>query len=277
MDNSKQGFSVGWVFVSYFMIAGGIIVFASLAAVMKLTAEVGLYAMYFLGAGFGGFFAGRASPGKTIIEPAAAGVLLIASYVGLLMLVPGVRELLAMAGDQVIVRALIVGGLTGAGGMVGAALGERTQPPVSDSAVRWIGLSSLITLGVFFFLFMLLAILMLRHAAEGGSLSGDDGATVGLLAMAGSAFLGGLITQSIAPRKMCFACGTGFVVVVISLVALATSVADGKMEGNAMTGMVIIAIGGLLVGALGALIGWALFGKRRAEVAAPTEVARTFE
>jgi hypothetical protein len=276
MESSKQGFSVGWVFVSYFMIAGGIILGLSLAALTKTQSEVLVYAMYFIGAAFGGFFAGRASPGKTILEPAAAGFLLVLSYIGLLMLVPGVREVLSMAGEKVFVRAILAGGLTGAGGMVGAALGERTQPPTSDSSMRWIGLSSLITLGVFFFLFMLLAILMLRQAAEGGSLTENEGITVVFLSLAGAAFLGGLITQSIAPRRMCFACGSGFVVVIMSMVALAAAASDKGMEGNAVTGMVIIGIGGLLVGALGALVGWAMFGKRRVE-AAPTDVARTFE
>ena len=37
MDHSKQGFSVGWIFVSYFMIAGGFIIAASLAGIPPLS------------------------------------------------------------------------------------------------------------------------------------------------------------------------------------------------------------------------------------------------
>jgi len=263
------------------MIAGGFIIAASLAGLMKLQSEVAAYVVYFVGAGFGGFFAGRASPGKTIIEPAVAGFLLVASFVGLIVLVPGAREIWSIAGDQakqeVLIRALLVGGLTGAGGLVGAVLGERTQPPQSDSAMRWIGVSSLITLGMLFFLFSVLAILMLRHAAAGGSITDDQGVGVVFLALAGSALLGGLTTQAIAPRRMCFACGSGFLVVLLAMLGVGVSQAEGSINSQALTGMVIIALGGMLVGALGALIGWALIGKRRVAAAQPTEVARTFE
>lgn len=281
MDRTKQGFSVGWIFVAYFMIAGGFIIAASLAALLKLQSAAAAYVVYFLGAGFGGFFAGRASPGKTIIEPAVGGVLLVASFVGLIVLVPGVRDIWSIAGEEaqkeVLLRAMLVGGLTGAGGLVGAALGERTQPPTSESALRWIGISALVTLGMLFFLFAVLAILMLRHAAAGGSLTDDQGFGVVFLALVGSALFGGFITQSIAPRRMCFASGSGFVVVLLVMLGVGVSQSEGSIQGNAITGMAIIALGGILVGALGALIGWALIGKRRAAAHQPAQVARTFE
>ncbi len=273
----EKNFRLGWVFVSYFMIAGGLMVAASALGVMRVTNQFVGYGVYFFGAAFGGFFAGRASPGKTVLEPAIAGALLFATFVAFIAAVPGARAVWRLAGDGIIAKAAGVGALMAAGGLVGAMLGERSSDGTqSDSRIRWIGISSLITLGMLFFLFMLLAILMLRHVVAGGKLTDDQGTTVVFLALGGSALFGGAVTQAIAPLRMLIPAGAGFMCVVFALIGIATAATNAPVNDQAILGFVIIGIGGWIVGIIGAAIAWQ-FVKNKARGTGGPDVAQAFE
>jgi hypothetical protein len=272
-----KGVRFGWILVSYFMIAGGFILVGSMYGLMKIQNQYAGWAFYFLGAAFGGFFAGRASEGRTIIEPAVGGVLLMLSIIGLIALVPGVRKLWSLADkEKVTFYAVVIGVLIGAGGLIGATLGERTAPdPRPVDRIRWMGVSALITLGMFFFVFVVMAILMLRDAKAGSSISDDTGGTIVLVSLAASAFFGGFVTQAVAPEKMNWACGAGFMVVILAMIGLVS--AQGKAPGDAVGGMIILGGLGTIVGALGALVGWATIGKNAVAASQQSAAPAAFE
>jgi len=263
---SSTKISIGWVFVSYFMITGGFMVAASLLGMARVDGEWVGYGVFFLGAALGGFFAGRASPGTTIIEPAIAGVVFMLVFLGLFSMVPGSRIVFSAAGRTVLVTSLSIGFVTALGGLVGAMLGERTSAPRrSSSRLRWMGLAGLISLGMLFTITLLIGVLMIR--------SGDmsDGTGPILLILGSSAFLGGWVTQAIAPERMCLVSGSGFMVV--GVVSIGLAVAQGApFTGSVILGGLIFGGVGTLVGAIGARVGWAISGER-IQRAAATEQA----
>ncbi len=260
--SSTNRISIGWVLVSYFMITGGFLFAASLLGIARVEGEWVGYGVFFLGAACGGFFAGRASPGKTIIEPAIAGGLFILAFLGLFSMVPGSRAVISAAGGTILMTSLKIGFITALGGLVGAMVGERSAPPQrSNSRLRWMGLAGLVSLGTLFTLTLLIGVLMMR--------SGDisDGTGPVLLILSSSAFLGGWVTQSIAPERMCLVAGSGFMVVGLTSIGLA--VAQGApLNGSLILGGLIFGGVGTLVGALGARVAWGVSGERIERVAA---------
>jgi hypothetical protein len=241
---------------------------AALLGALKVEGEWVGHAVMFLGGGFGGFFAGRASPGKTIIEPALAGALLIVTFILLFLSIPGSRALFAADSGAALVGSLKVGFITALGGLAGAVLGERSSPPVrSASALRWMGLSGLITLGVMVFLLLVIGIVTLRSGTIG------DSGGVAVLILALSALVGGGITQAIAPRKMCFAAGSGFIVVILASIGLAIAGGGNLGMGEALVGLFILGAIGTLIGALGARIAWGMVGDRVTQHASHEQTA----
>ena len=225
--SSTNKISFGWVLVSYFMITGGFMLAASLLGMLQVEGEWVGYGMFFLGAASGGFFAGRASPGETIIEPAVAGGMFMLMILGLLSMVPGSRVLFAAAGGSILLGALKVGFVTALGGLVGAMLGERSAAPQrSTSQLRWMGLAGLISLGMLINFTLVIGVLMMR--------SGDisDGTFPILLILASAAFFGGAVTQVIAPERMCMVAGSGFPVLVKPNAWGASHVADYAVKNK---------------------------------------------
>lgn len=274
-----KGFRLGWVLVSYLMILGGFMVIFALFGLLELkgSSEIMGWIIFVLGGAFGGFFAGRASEGKTILEPAVGGGLVVVSVILIVQAIPGVRTLMSLADtEKVVLHAIGIGVAIGGGGLVGATLGEKSAPdPRPVDRIRWMGVSTLITLGVFFFIFMIMGVLMLRHAAEGGKLSDDDGGVIALVALAGAAFFGGFITQAIAPERMNWACGAGFFITMLAMVGLAS--AQGGAAGDAIGGFIIVGGIGTCVGALGALVGWSTIGKKAVAQSQQSAAPAAFE
>lgn len=257
MTNVRRRFSIGWVFVSFLMIAGGFMIAGVSIFLTKVTGDWVVQGVFFLGAFAGGFFAGRASPGKTIAEPGLAGVLLSLTVFGLPLLVPGAFELGPFAGD-VTVTALKMAFVTGLGGFVGGLLGERTSTgEPSQSGWRWWGIATLINLGMTYFLLGMFAVLLLRSTSDLGD---GDMAAIGLAAFALGTLGSGFVAQAVAPRSMPWTCGAGALGLILFVVVVnaATGTADSQMFlGGAVVGAIAT-----VIGALGAILGWALIGRR---------------
>jgi len=260
VDAMERRFSIGWVFVSYLMIAGGFMLAGVAVFLTELSGDWVGQAAFFAGAFAGGLFAGRASPGKTIAEPGLAGVLLILTVVGVTYLVPDAQVLALDAGEEALIGALKMGFVTGLGGFIGGLAGERTSSGVqSPSAVRWWGIACLITVGMTYLLLGLFAILSLRSP---GSVEGGDLAMLALAAFALGSFGSGFVTQAIAPRMMRRACGAG--PVGLMAFVLVVNGVDGSATGEMALGAVVVAVVAVLVGMAGAALSWSTIGARRA-------------
>jgi hypothetical protein len=282
MNGSKQGgFSMGWVLVSYFMICGGFVLTAVAFGLAKVSGEWTGYAIFGIGAFVGGFFAGRASPHSSVIEPAIGGVLMILTIIGFFAATPLGQIMYDVAKDEVIKQSIILGGIALVGGLGGALLGEKTTGGggPSRSGFRWLGISTLINFGTMFAAIVVIFTLMIRDAvsaAESGlekpTMDGDAAATAFFLALAVAAFVGGLVTQAAAPARMLLGAGLGAAVAIagvglLAVSGVATSTGgdvESKAMGQALGGIAIMAAGAAIIGVIGAAIGWAVVRNSKA-------------
>jgi hypothetical protein len=274
---SRSQFSIGWTVVSYFMVLGGILVMLAVLGLAKVESAPVIWVGAGAGAAFGGFIAGRSSPHKAILEPAIAGVLVLVSFLGIFSLVPGSRAIWRLADDAAILNLILVGAIFGAGGLVGGVLGEKTAPEgvASRSRVRWMGVAALITTGVFAVLMMLMMILIVRKAADGGAVGENMGVGLMLLMLALTAFLGGAITQAIAPERMLVPCGAGFLVLMFVVFGISAAQTGGQGMGQAFGGLMFVGLIGLGVGTLGAAVGWGFVKDKH--LAQQGEIGQVFE
>ena len=255
----RRWFSIGWVLVSFLMIAGGFCLSAAIALVFEASGAGALQAGHVAGGFVGGFFAARASPRRRIAEPAIAGALLVPAVFGILRLVS--IEIHLAAGDGVALAALRVAFLTGLGSLVGAILGQRiSSGEQSSSALRWWGIAMLIDMGLTGVLLLLVSLF----------LDAFDPLEIALAVRVLGGFGSGFVTQAIAPRPMPWTCGAG--VFGLAFAVAMTDPVEGSIPLAVVSG---VAIGGIwLIGALGAAVGWALIGSRRAPPAADLPEAR---
>lgn len=211
----NRKFSIGWVLVSFFMVAGGVYLWQMILGALPLEREVFGYAAMFLGGFSGGLFASRANPSASILETVAGALLLF-------------------------------GGL---------------------------GLATLITQGTMYLTSWIPAIVIERsmQSAAMPSMALIDGLFYGSLA--GSAFLGGLITQIIAPVRMLMVAGAGFTAIA-TITAFLTLVRSFDNTGYVSL-VVLGGVAGLLVGVAGAAVGWRLSRRRR--VRHDEQIHRVFE
>jgi hypothetical protein len=252
----ERRFSIGWVLISYLMIAGGFM-FAAVAVIAGEERAGWLsQGVSFSGAFVGGLFAGRASPGKIVAEPGLAGVLLILTVFGVCFAVPGGTD--ASFGEPA--TALKMAFVTGLGGFVGGLVGERTSRGGRPaSAWHWWGVACLLTVGMTCLLVGLLALLV---SLSGGSLSDSAAPLMAFAAFALGTFGGGFLAQAIAPRPMRAACGAGAVGIMVFF--LAVNAGLGSLTAAMLVGAAILGIITSLIGAAGAGLSWRLIGARRA-------------
>lgn len=249
---------LGWVLVSYFLIAGGFMLAAVVLALLGVDVEPARQGAFFVGAFIGGVVAGRASPHKAVAEPAIAGLLVIGSLLAIFSIGLGWRLNWGEAGEGALGAALRMGLVTGLGGFVGGLFGRRSRTGApSDSALRWWGIAMLINLGTTFIFAVLVWMLVVR---SGDSEIGDPGVGAILLSLTMAALFSGFMTQAAAPRKMCWTCGAGTFSLV--LLAAAFSTAAGDFSPSALVGAFMLWGIGTLIGAFGALIGWSLIASR---------------
>ena len=251
----SRGFSIPWTIFNYLMISGGFLLSLIAIVLLQIThsSEALAWAIMSSGATFGGFFAGRASPGKTIIEPALGGAML---FFALMASGFGLDMEFVSADQPSIVQVALLGIMLGVGGLVGGALGERTNRRArSPSAIRWIGISTLLTAGVAGFLMMLV---FLAARVTDWEISAAALVLLGIAA----ALLGGAITQAAAPTRMFLASGMGSAVIVAVFAVFAILAGTGE----AVLLVLFVAAIGLPIGVAGAAIAWAIVKDRKQAV-----------
>jgi MFS family permease len=274
-DGARRSFSLGWIVVSYFLVLGGI----AAALVITVAAEirdryVG-YGLVAAGAAIGGLFAGRASPHRSLLEPAIAAALVIGSLVAFLsqtllgqfvdVLIHAVTTETADDRSDMWRHIGVIAGVAAAGGLIGGAIGELTASGTpSPGALRWMGMALLITAGALLASSLVSHVLLVDRALrdggmarvwEGRSLVSDDALVRStMIALAAGAFLGGLVTQAAAPVRRLAAIGAA---VLLGYGALLFAVIDPRqgVDQSTALGVVVIAVGGALIAVIGAIVG----------------------
>lgn len=233
IEGQASGFSLAWVVVSYFLICGGLCAAVTGYALTGTDDPYTIGAALFVGAGLGGFLAGRASPHRSYLEPALAAAVVVASMVAFIYSTPLGRLLVESHRDEVVRAALQLGGVGSAGGLLGALLGEATQRTRhGDSALGWTIHATVIAAGALFAASTAAGLVLLNEAAQrailhswtGGARAGqpllsEDRVTVAVaVAGAVASFVTGLVTQMGAPRRALLPAAFGAGVVIAGAV-----------------------------------------------------------
>jgi MFS family permease len=274
-DVARRSFSLGWIVVSYFLVLGGI----AAALVITVAAEIRDrtigYGLVAAGAAIGGLFAGRASPHRSLLEPAIAAALVIGSLVAFLsqtllgqfvdVLIHAVTTETADDRSDMWRHIGVIAGVAAAGGLIGGAIGELTASGTpSPGALRWMGMALLITAGALLASSLVSHVLLVDRALrdggmarvwEGRTLVSDDALVRStMIALAAGAFLGGLVTQAAAPVRRLAAIGAA---VLLGYGALLFAVIDPRqgVDQSTALGVVVIAVGGALIAVIGAIVG----------------------
>ena len=232
------------------MIFGGIFLVSVLFNTLKMREGWTLYATFLLGSALGGFMTGRASPHKSIIEPALGAIGILITVAMLFSLTKIGMFLFSLAKGALIRSAIIYGVLGAVGCLGGAIMGEKLSSDQHGSGpFSWFAYSTLINMGALIATFFILMILLLR-----GEITSYDQFTwygVGTLIVA--ALAGGAVTQASAPRRMVLISGLGYFLALGSLLLIA---GVNKAPGGVMTGFTIIALGGAFLGVVAARVTW---------------------
>ncbi len=169
-----------WIVISYFMIGGGValalgtLAFAwvqtgsiSPATIIEILTraahdgieprdvgfsfinlELALALVYGSGAALGGFFTARASPHRSLVEPAIGAVLVVGSFLAVIYSTPMGKILISFSGDHLERLASLLAASGIVLGLVGAALGELASPQSPRLGIlRRTGIGILIALG----------------------------------------------------------------------------------------------------------------------------------
>jgi hypothetical protein len=268
-SSSSRAFSLGWVLLAYFFICGGI-VFASIGLIaFRAETPLAPYLAFGIGAAVGGVFAGRASPHRSLVEPAIAGLLVVGSIVALIAGTAIGPVVYAFASESVWRTSILLGASALAGGLLGAALGELTSPPApSRSTLRWIGLAVLVTAGALFASLVIANVLLVDRVLRDDELlvklwqespvfEREDVLRAFFAALAGGAIGGGLITQMAAPSRQLLAVTAGVMVAYAGMFYAILGVTDA-LDRDALIGVAWITAAAGVLALIGALVGWLL-------------------
>jgi hypothetical protein len=264
--SERKLFSLSWVIVSYFLVAGGVVVAIAVAVAARITDPRAGYAVIAGGALVGGVFAGRASPHRAIVEAALAGALLVGSLLLFAKATPIGRLALAFGGDEVTTTMITSAVFAFGGGLIGSVLGElsRAVEP-SDSATRWMFLAWLITAGALLLATIVSSVLVVDRAVaeqglyqawrEGLVVDDRDVAIAGVIALGVAAAVGGMVTQLAAPRRLAIAIGLAVAVGYAIMLGLAARGGSGDASPRDLAiGIGVLSAGGGVVAAIGAAI-----------------------
>jgi hypothetical protein len=255
----RNGFSFSSVILSYFLVGGGLFTGSLVLALMHLDSEAAGYALMGGGAALGGFVAGRASRGETILEPAIGAVAVVATIVALGAGTDAGKTLWAVAQDATIAAIGKVGITTLVGAVLGAYISEKAFGEATLSSVPWIAYTALATFGGSMLSIVVAAMLFFRHAEGAGT--ADDLAKMMLAGMAIGCLLSGLAVGASARTRPLLAALLGGGAGVGGFLYLCTR-ASATTDKDAIAGMAIIAAGGAIVTLIGTLVGWVTVGKK---------------
>jgi hypothetical protein len=256
------------VLISYFLICGGFTLTLLAVLVIRVDSTVVACAAYGIGAVLGGFLAGRASAERSLLEPALAALLVIASAFAWVYFTPLGRLVLSMDRAQWPKMSIILGGVGCGGALIGAGLGELTAGDRHVvSTPGWVVNAAVVTLGALFLAGTAASCLLAGSSAVGPIarylhadlrqliLSEEDRVVAGLAgALASSAFVGGLVSQVAAPRRQLLACAVGAFGAVAGLGLVLARVAQQLRQLL----VAAVAVGGAAaaIALVGAVFGW---------------------
>jgi hypothetical protein len=265
MSPRERALYHGWVAVSYLLICGWLLAFGALGALYGLETRWVLHGVVILGSFAGGFTAARVAPRPRTLEPATAGVAVVATVIA--AVVTDLGGLAAVGADA---RLFFEHAAFGAEALAMSWLGARlairtTTTPAADTALRAAAVSLLIYLGIFFASWLVVAI------AVPGVFDGADDApglvAAALLILGLSAALAGLVTQLITPSRRLGACAAGAPLGLAFLACFA--VAD---DAEAALGLLVLGFLTWGVGVAVAGLGWKLRDRPRGPALPPAEI-----
>lgn len=282
----NRGFSFAAVVLSYFLVAGGIFSAMLLNTQLRLEGEYVLYGLIAAGAFVGGFIAGRASRGQTILEPAIGTIAVVASIAGLAINTPLGKLLWSVAANHPVVvgdtkladvnvSVLKIGAQLGGAGVVGALLGAAISEKVfgesTRSSVPWLLYTAFAAFGA-----CLLSILLVSIGYYGGMASAHSDNALGAAILIGigiGCLLSGLAVGASARTRPLFAAFLGAGAGVAGFFALlmrATGNTAQDDQSKLILGFAAFSAGGAIVAVLGTWLGWVAIGRRaEAPAAAP--------
>lgn len=237
-----------WIIISFFLIGGGITLAAAaliaawvssgtldLALMARLSqaassghridpstlpqlgtgAAAAAVLLFGAGAALGGFFAGRASPHRSYVEPAIAAALVVGSLWLLIHSTPMGKLAVSFVRSEVEAMASILAATGLLSGLIGAVLGELASggPPRVAGPVRQTGIAVLITAGALLAAVTVAAVLLLNEAAEAALRAYGAGeapptlpagrlAGFGIVAVTAASLAAGAVTQMAAPIRV---------------------------------------------------------------------------
>ena len=255
-----QGFSLATVVLSYFLVGGGMFTAMLIAGFAKVTSDVVVYVMMAGGAFVGGFVAGRASRGETILEPAIGGIAVIGTIVGLAAGTEIGKFLWHVDSDGTMKFVGLVGGLAAGGALAGAWVSEKALGESTLSSGPWVIYSALATFGA-----CVISTVVATFIVVGGSATNANAVAGGLIAgLASGCIIAGIsigASARVRPMLSSFIGGVlgtgGFAL----LVTRAGGEQGGSQDEAAILG--VFAFGGGIATLIGCAIGWAAIGKSR--------------
>ena len=266
MQRRRPSF-IGWTAISGFAICGGILFALAALAIGRWTSAAAALGGLATGAAAGGFFAGRASPHQSYLEPALAGVLVVAAVMASAYLTPLGKLLLATDGVDPWRRAALLAGTAMVAGLAGAVVGELSGDSTRPGALRWAGLSLWLTAGALLLVGLTATIALVNEtvqqriaapwwgAAGEPSFLDEERLVLALAATLGaSSLLGGFLTQMAAPRRHLLAASVGPPLLVGVLVA-ASAAFSGATAAGLRPALMTAAVAALIAW-LGAASGW---------------------
>ncbi len=257
-----RGFSFASLILSYFLVGGGMFTGTLAVGALEAESQIVVYLLLAAGAFLGGFVAGRASRGSTILEPALGAIAVVGTVVGLAATTPIGKLIWGVAQDET-VKFIAAVGATGVGGaLAGAFLSEKLLGEATRSSVPWILYTALSTFGACLLVTLFGSIVFIAGDTRATS---DETGSIMLLGMAAGCLLSGLAVGASARTRPLLAAMLGGGAGVGGFCALVVrAMGRGAADKDAVTGAVVLAVGGCIVTLIGALIGWAAVGKRQA-------------
>jgi hypothetical protein len=218
------------------------------------------------GAFVGGFVAGRASRGETLLEPAIGAIAVIGTIVGLAAGTEIGKYLWHVNSEGTIKFVGLVGGLAAGGALAGAFLSEKLGEATASSG-PWVIYTAFATFGSCVLATVIASVVLAGRAAaaEGGVASGDAIGQALLAGIAAGCLLAGIAVGASARTRPLLAALLGAILGTAGFALLVTNAATGgEHSSDTIAGIAVFGVGGGVVTLIGALIGWALFGKKRA-------------
>jgi len=257
-----QGFSFASLILSYFLVGGGMFTGTLVAGAMKTSSEVVAYLLLAAGAFLGGFVSARASRGSTILEPALGAIAVVATVVGLASTTAIGKLIWGSAQDQTVKFIAAVAATGGGGAIAGAFVSEKLLGEATTSSLPWVLYTALSTFGACLLATLFGSILFI---ARDSSATADEIASMMFIGMGAGCLLAGLAVGASARTRPLLAALLGGGLGVAGFCALLVRASPrGGDNKDAAAVIAVIAVGGCIVTLIGALIGWAAVGRRRA-------------